>query len=274
MKKKIFDCITFFNSNYLFDIRFNILKDVVDFFVVCEANTTHTGKKKKFNFNSKNLKKYKDKIIYIKVKNIPKLKLTQKNKFELIKIQIENLFQGIAQAKKDDLIILSDEDEIPNPNKIKSFNFKKYKFGIFLQKLYYFKLNIQNLTEAKDGWPGSRICLKKDIKSFFKFKTLKLKNKDEPFWKFYKEKNIQSINNGGWHFTYLMTPQMIAKKIKNSGHIEFNKNEFTSIKNIKLKIKKLIDPFNRNAILKVVKLNNSYPKYVLKNKKKLKMWIA
>ena len=58
------------------------------------------------------------------------------------------------------------------------------------------------------------------------------------------------------------------------GRIEFNKNEFTSIKNIKLKIKKLIDPFNRNAILKVVKLNNSYPKYVLKNKKKLKMWIA
>ena len=274
MKKKIFDCTTFFNSNYLFEIRFNVLKDIVDYFVICESDTTHTGKKKKFNFNFKYWKKYKDKIIYIRVKKLPKVKLTQKNKFHLIKIQIENLFKGISKAKNDDLIILSDEDEIPNPNKIKLFNHKKYKFGIFLQNLYYYKLNIQNLSEAKNGWPGSRIALKKNIKSFFKFRVLKIKNKDEPFWKFYKEKSIQGISNAGWHFTYLMTPEMISSKIRNSGHIEFNKKKYTSIKKIKSRIKNLVDPFDRKAKLRKTKINKLFPKYIFKNKKKFKKWIV
>tara|TARA_B100001057_G_scaffold411053_1_gene426452 strand:- start:999 stop:1823 length:825 start_codon:yes stop_codon:yes gene_type:complete len=274
MKRKIFDCTTFFNSNHLFEIRFNILRDIVDYFVVCESNTTHTGKKKRYNFDLNHWKKYKNKIIYIKVKDLPKVNLTQKNKFELIKIQIENLFKGISKANDQDLIILSDEDEIPNPNKIKLFNYKKYKFGIFLQNLYYYKINIQNLSEAKNGWPGSRIALKKNIKSFFKFRILKIKNKDEPFWKFYKEKSIQTINKAGWHFTYLMTPKLISMKIKNSGHIEFNKKNYTSIKNINHRIKNLIDPFDREANLKKVKIDKTFPEYILRNKKKLKKWIS
>ena len=72
-----------------------------------------------------------------------KIELTQKNKFDLIKFQIEKLFLGINSANDNDLIILSDEDEIPNPKKIKEFNYKKYKFGIFMQNLYYYKLNFQ-----------------------------------------------------------------------------------------------------------------------------------
>ena len=273
VKNKIFDCTTFFNSNHLFEIRFNTLKSVVDYFIVCEANTTHTGQKKKYNFDIKKWSKYKDKIIYIKVNNIKKIKLNQKNKFELIKKQIEHIFFGIKSAKPNDLIILSDEDEIPNPSMIRKFNFSQFKFGIFKQNLYYYKLNIQNFSESKNGWPGSRIALKKNIKSFFDLKILKAQNKFEPFWKFYKEKSIQLINNGGWHFTYLYKPKDISNKIKNSGHIEFNKTNFTSIKNIKHRIKNLIDPFDRPAILKSVKLNNSFPKYILKNKKKLRYWI-
>ena len=171
------------------------------------------------------------------------------------------------------MIILSDEDEIPNPSMIRKFNFSEFKFGIFKQNLYYYKLNIQNFSESKNGWPGSRIGLKKNIKSFFDLKILKAQNKFEPFWKFYKEKSIQLINNGGWHFTYLYKPKDISNKIKNSGHIEFNITKFTSIKNIKHRIKNLIDPFDRPAILKSVKLNNSFPKYILKNKKKLRYWI-
>ena len=273
-KRKIFDCITFFNSNHLFELRFNILNKYVDYFVVCEANTTHTGKKKKYNFNEKKWEKFKDKIIYIKVDNIKKIKLTQKNKFDLIKVQIENLFRGISIAKDYDLILLSDEDEIPNPKKIYKFDYDKFKFGIFLQKLFYYKLNIQNKSEAINGWPGSRISLKKNIKSFFEFRILKLKNRNEPFWKFYKEKSIQAIRKSGWHFTYLMEPNMISEKIKNSGHIEFNKSKYSSIKNIKYRIKNLIDPFDRKAELEVVKLDNSYPSYILKNIKKYKKWIA
>ena len=107
MKRKIFDCTTFFNSNHLFEIRFHTLKNVVDYFVVCEANTTHTGQRKGYNFNINKWIKFKDKIIYIKVSNIKKIELSQKNKFDLVKKQIEYIFHGIAIAKPDDLIILS-----------------------------------------------------------------------------------------------------------------------------------------------------------------------
>lgn len=273
MKKKIFDCITFFNSNHLFEIRFHTLKNVVDYFVICESNMTHTGKRKKFNFKINKWSKYKDKIIYVKVTDVKKINLSQKNKFALIEQQIENLFKGIKKAKNDDLIILSDEDEIPEPKAIKKFNYKKFKFGIFNQNLYNYKLNIKNLTESKNGWPGSRISLKKNIKSFWKFKILKIKNKDEPFWKFYKEKSIQLISNGGWHFTYLYSPKNISEKIKNSGHIEYNKAKYTSIDNIKNKIENLKDIFDRNFIYKKISIDKSFPNYIKNNKKKFKTWI-
>jgi len=56
-------------------------------------------------------------------------------------------------------------------------------------------------------------------------------------------------------------------------HTEFNKNEFKDILNIKKKIKNLQDPFNRNFILKKTKIDNTYPNYIVKNKKFFKDWI-
>lgn len=270
---KIYDCITFYQANMLFQLRFEVLKDVVDYFVICEANKTHTGLKKKFNFNPKIPDKYKEKIIYIKVKDLPNINIKGKKDYKLLRLQMENLFKGIKFAKPDDLIVFSDEDEIPNPQLINTFNFQKYKFGIFLQNMYYYKLNIINVNEGNGNWAGPRICQRKNLKSFFKLRLLKTKNLYYPFWRIDKERNIQLIKNGGWHFTYLMTLKEISNKIKNMAHTEFNKNEFKDILNIKKKIKNLQDPFNRNFILKKTKIDNTYPNYIVKNKKFFKDWI-
>ena len=134
-KYKIYDCITFYQANLLFQIRFEILKDIVDYFVVCEANKTHTGLDKKFNFQPKIPEKYKKKIIYIKVTDLPNIKIKGKKDYKLLSLQMEYLFKGINSAKPNDLIIFSDEDEIPNPKSVNNFNFNKYKFGIFLQNM-------------------------------------------------------------------------------------------------------------------------------------------
>ena len=274
MKQKIFDCITFFNSNLLFELRFHELKNIVDHFVVCEATRTHMGQPKKINFNYKKWKKYGDKIIFIKVKDLPEIKKIKKKKdYQLLKIQMEKLFLGIKNASKEDIIIFSDEDEIPNPNKIKYFNSNKYKYGIFMQNMYNYKINILNMSEGDGNWPGSRICKKKNLKSFFKLRLLKVKDISQPIWKFYKEKNIQLIDNGGWHFSYLMSPILIRNKIKNSAHTELNKSKYNNIKKIKEKIKNLNDLFDRNLTFKKVKIDNSYPRYILENKKKFKNWI-
>ena len=273
IKNKVYDCITFYQANMLFQLRFEILKDVVDYFVICEANKSHTGLKKEFIFNPKIPEKYKDKIIYIKVTDLPDIKIKGKKDYKLLSLQMENLFKGIRSANQNDLIIFSDEDEIPNPNIINSFNFNRHKFGIFLQNMYYYKLNIMNIDEGNGNWAGSRICKKKNLKSFFKLRLLKIKNLEYPFWRIDKERNIELIKKGGWHFTYLMKPEEISKKIENMAHTEFNKEKFKDVSAIKKKINDLIDPFGRDLRLKKVEIDNSYPEYLLKNLDLYKEWI-
>ncbi len=273
MKNKIYDCITFYQANALFQLRFEILKDFVDYFVVCEANKTHTGLSKEFNFNPKIPNEYRNKIIYIKVTNLPNIKIKGKKDYKLLSLQMENLFRGIESANPNDLIMFSDEDEIPNPEIILNYNFDKYKYGIFFQNMYYYKLNIMNIDEGNNNWPGPRICLRKNLKSFFKLRLLKVKNVNYPFWRIDKEKSIQLIKSGGWHFTYLMKPKEIAKKIEDMAHTEFNKPEFKDISFIENNIKNLKDPFNRNLKLKKVEIDESYPAYIQNNKDFFNEWI-
>ena len=273
MRTKIFDCITFYKANLLFETRFNILKNHVDYFVVCEANKDHVGNRKNFNFNTELIDKYPDKIIYIKVEDLPNIKIKGKKDYDLLKIQMENLFKGLKKANDEDLILFSDEDEIPNPKYLNQFEKNKFKFGIFLQNMYYYKLNIQSFSEGDGNWPGSRICEKKNLKSFFKLRTLKTKNINYPFWRIDKEKSIQLIKNGGWHFTYLMKPNEISQKIKSMAHTEFNREEFVDTEKIKIKIEKLQDPFDRNLKLKKVKIDENYPEYIKNNIKIFKNWI-
>ena len=273
MTTKIFDCITFYNANMLFDLRYNSLKKYVDYFVICEASKTHTGQYKGYNFDKKFISKYGEKIIYIQVDDLPEIKIKGKKDYHLLKIQMENLFRGIVKAKDDDLIIFSDEDEIPNPKMLPAFEQNNYKFGIFLQNMYYYKFNILGLDEGNGNWAGSRICKKKYLDSFFNFRILKKKNISYPFWRVDKEKSIQLIANGGWHFTYLMTPEEISKKIENMAHTEFNKEKFKDIKNIKKNIANLVDPFGRHLRLKKTKIDNGYPKYLLQNLELYKDWI-
>ena len=102
---------------------------------------------------------------------------------------------------------------------------------------------------------------------------MKTKNAYPSFWKFWKETSIQLIENGGWHFSYLMSNQNIAKKINDSEHQEFNKKEFKSTIEIANRIKNLIDPFERGYILKKVNIDNTYPKEIFNNLEKYNQWI-
>ncbi len=272
--KKIYDCIPFYQSNLLFELRLKTLDHFVDKFVVCEATRTHSGKEKKLNFNLEKFKKLSNKITYIVVDNMPKVKEKSKEKYPLYNFQINKLEEGIADAKDEDLIIVSDEDELPNPKTIKKFNYDYFEYGIFMQKLYYYKFNIYNKSEHEGNrWPGSRICLKKNLTKFSDFRALKTKNKFSPFWKFWKKKSIDIINDGGWHFTYLMNYENIAEKIKSSEHREYNKNIYTDIEKIKYRVENLIDPFDRNFILQKKLIDEDFPEEIFKNQEKYKDWI-
>ena len=259
-KAKIYDCITFFDENFLVNLRFEILNEVVDFFIVCESKFDHKGNKKSINFSLSN-NKYKDKVRHLVVEEqFPNFENGWKNE----EYQREKIFDGIYDADLDDYIIYSDSDEIPNPDLIKELKLKK-KFGIFLQNFYVYKMNIFNKFETP--WEGSRVCKKKDLKSFsYLRKKILKKNIYKPFWKINIEKNIELFEDGGWHFNNLYTLNLIKKKLETFPHTEFNNKEFTNIENIKKKVNNLEDLFGRGHKYKKVSIDKSYPDYIFNNK--------
>jgi hypothetical protein len=140
MKIKIFDCITFFRENFQFDLRFNILKDYVDCFIICEAKKDHQGKEKKLNFDLKKYSRFNKKIIYLVCDNFP----NNLNPWQRQAYQRNYILNGLNKAKPEDYIIFSDPDEIPRPEKLININLKK-KYGIFMQNSYCYKFNIFTL---------------------------------------------------------------------------------------------------------------------------------
>jgi len=264
----IYDCFQYFNEDHMVDLRFNILNNYVDYFVISESTRTHQGHEKKLNFNIENFKKYKHKIIYVVADfNKDKDLLNHKGGESLIEQhQRNNIINGLKKANDNDLIILSDSDEIPDLNKINQIK-TNTKYTAFSQKMFMYKLNLQNLNES--NWIGTKICKKK---YFMKPQELRdLKFKKYPFWRIDKKK-LQIID-GGWHFSFLQSPKDIAEKIKSYSHGEFNTKDNVDIKKINEKIKNNIDVFNRGFSLKKVNIDETFPDYIIKNRNLLKDWI-
>ena len=266
----VFDCFQYFNEEHILDLRLNILDEFVDHFVIVESTNDHQGNEKKLNFNINNFKKFKKKIIYIIVEDtLEAIKKPHKWGESLVEQHQRNsIMKGLNKSHDNDLIILSDVDEIPDLNKLNIFN-KKNRYAVFAQKKFDYKLNL--LNESEGDWHGSKICLKKNLKSPQWLRNLKFKK--YPFWRIDKIRDLQIIQNGGWHFSYLHNPEDLLKKIKSFSHGEFNIPEFTSSEKIVEKIRMKKNIFDLPYNYKRVEIDETYPKYIINNKHKLKNWI-
>ena len=264
----IYDCVQYFNEDHILDLRFNILDKYVDYFVVSESTKTHQGQNKKLNFDIKKFPKFKDKIRYLVADFDGKLKQGSHmwGESSVEKHQRNFLIEGIKDADDNDLIILSDSDEIPDLSKINLIK-SKTKYVAFSQIMFMYKLNLKNLSEK--NWIGSKISKKKDITTFQKLRELKIKS--YPFWRFDK-RNLQIIK-GGWHFSFLQNPENIALKIKSFSHGEFNIKELTDKKKIEMRVLNNQDIFNRGYKFEKVKIDENFPKYIIDNKSKFSEWI-
>ncbi len=264
----IYDCFQYFNEDHMVDLRMNILNNDIDYFVISESTKTHQGNKKNLNFNINNFKKYKDKIIYtVADYNVDENSSNHKGGESLVEQhQRNNIINGLKKANDNDLIILSDSDEIPDLKKVNQIK-KNTKFTAFSQKMFMYKLNLQNMNES--NWIGSKICLKKNLPKPQKLRDLKFKK--YPFWRIDK-KDLQIIS-GGWHFSFLQSPEDIAKKIQSYSHGEFNTKDNVDVDIINNKIKNNLDIFGRGFDLKKIDLDETFPKYILDNKDLLKEWI-
>ena len=270
---RLIDCFMYFDEDLMLDLRLNILNKEVDKFVIVESRTDHSGNKKKLNFDIKNFKKFNKKINYLVVVTLPVKKkifsASWRNKPSWLRenFQRNYLYEGFKNDNENDLVMISDIDEIPDPHKIKNFNIKE-KYACFVQKNFQQKLNLLNTSNP--DWYGTKICVKKYLKSPQWLRDIKIKKN---FWKIYKPNLPQLIFDGGWHFSFLKNAKKISKKIRSYAHQEYNKNIFYDIEMINEKIAQRKDVLGREFNYSKIEIDNTFPDFIQNNKEKFKEWI-
>jgi beta-1,4-mannosyl-glycoprotein beta-1,4-N-acetylglucosaminyltransferase len=276
----IYDCVTFFNELDLLEIRLHTLDAVVDKFVIAEATRTHTGKKKDllFKSNQGRFKSFLDKIIYVVVEDlISEDKVTQ-DKYNLPWInenrQRNALRKGIENASLDDIIMVSDLDEIPNPEFVKSAKVlldNSTSSIRFEMNLYNYFINFKNFSYPK--WNLGTVAvkcssfLKGDIFDGFKFDryTQASENVGSTFNKLRFTKCSLVLKNSGWHFSYLGGIDAVQTKLTAFSHTEFSNISRDMLERRLFEGK---DLFGRVGRLFGVVLDESFPTYVIENKRK------
>ncbi len=288
-----YDCFMFFDEEILLDVRFNILNKYIKKFIITESLYTHKGEKRNLKFDINKFRKFKDKIEYIVVEDIPK-DLAQINssdsfheknsKILLNALKRENfqrnmLSKGLVESNDEDLIFISDVDEIPNLENLKEIK----KLNFFNQKMYYYKFNLEFESRV---WVGTRACKKKHLISPQWLRNIKFKH--YPFWRidtiFSKKKytNINFVDQGGWHFTNIKTPKEIHYKLSNFlHHLEYEHSglkESDLEKIIKEKriyydheVDKSVKKWKSAVKLKKVDIKD-LPDYIKNNQHKLAKW--
>ena len=269
---KIYDCFSYWDEDLLLDLRLNVLNDFIDYFVIVEGNKTWQNNFKKLRFDINKFSKFKDKIIYIPVEDMP----DGDNPYIRENFQRNCILRGLRNALEDDLIIISDLDEIPNPKVF--INFKnKMRFATFKQDHFYYKFNLQ--SQINPNWLGSRICVKKYLRSPQWLRNLKFKKR--PFWRLDKYRLNNILDNGGWHFCNLKSPEQLLYKYQNlcetnDPHVFKEKidDKYLNLNEIKKRIQNGEDIIGRKERYLVKKIDKTYPEYILKNKELYKDWIV
>jgi len=295
---KIYDCFMYFDEDLVLDLRLNYLANFVDKFVIVESAYNHKGEKRKLQFDIKNFKKFENKIIYLPSNKIPndiqeinandsedgKYSKQIINALKRENSQRNQLEEGLSNADQNDWVIISDIDEIPNLKNLRMRDIKN-KLLFFKQQMMYYKFNLRYENFV---WVGSKACRKKDLISPQWLRNIKDRN--YPWWRIdiyfskLKYSNIKFVENGGWHFSYIKTPELIEKKLKSYlHHIDYEINPI-GVEGIRNMIKNRMAIYNlkddKRSIKKIgsgeklmkVSLNN-LPDYISQNKLKFKNWL-
>lgn len=285
---KIYDCFIFFNELDLLELRLKILDPVVDYFVLVEATKTKKWIDKELFFekNKTRFKKWKDKIIHVVVDDMPKPgKFTTNNlhqldsklglgRWKLEGYQINQIRRGLKNAKPEDIIMVSDVDEIPNPRKfeiMKKILLRESTMG-FDQSMYYYYLN----GFKYDGWTGTKVTKFKHFKRGFGGKAYRVKRSRDWFLRtqMFFGKKFPVIKNGGWHFSYLSTPEEMLAKMEHLCGQEHVGRVAHSLEEVKRRIDAGEDLYGRKGEnITYVSIDESFPDEIRKNRKKYSKYI-
>jgi beta-1,4-mannosyl-glycoprotein beta-1,4-N-acetylglucosaminyltransferase len=276
----IYDAFLFFNELDLLDIRLNLLNDVVDKFVIVESTVTFSGKQKRlfFDDNKHLFERFNDKIIHIVVDDTPQdfnninyilNPSTQSDVFQnkVLKYlnesggwnrsnpneiqwgreiyQRESMIKGLLDCDDNDLIIVSDVDEIPNPIELlKIKDSTQSDVFEFKQNMFYYNIN----TLKERGWSGPKIAHWSVIKenSLNILRQNKLTN------------NV--VDSGGWHLSFMGGENRIKDKLEAYAHQEYNNSHIKG--SITRNIQSNNDLFFRGSLTEI-NIEDEFPNTLL-----------
>ena len=294
---KIFDCFMYFDEEQVLDLRLNVLYNNVDYFVIVESIYNHKGEKRNLLFDSQKFEKFNDKIIYLIYDKIPKLvepvndsdnEKEKDRKYIMNALYRENaqrdfILEGLKNAKKDDVILISDVDEIPKLSSIK-LNDIKNEIILFKQDMFYYKYN---LVLPNFKWTGTKATKKKNLVSPQWLRNVK--DRKYPFYRidtFFSDKkyiDIKIIDDGGWHFSNIKSPEMIEHKLRSYlHHREFDQvslsieeiNELVKKKQAiyDLRVDKRVNKVGNGVILENFEMKK-LPSHIKDNPDKYNSWL-
>jgi beta-1,4-mannosyl-glycoprotein beta-1,4-N-acetylglucosaminyltransferase len=245
----IYDCFNFYNELELLTIRLHELDSFVDKFVLVESTVTFTNKAKKLFYeeNKHLFKKFHHKIIHIIVKDSPQV---YGNPWIIENFQLSAVMRGLAECKKEDIILLSCVDEIPKPERIALWMNKPGKHKVFLQQMSYYYLNYINYNTPL--WEGTQMFRYKDLLTYM-----------NPYVARFTAVDVK-ISDGGWHFTFMGGVDRIRTKLFSYSHQEFNNPKYNTPEKILAAVIQGKDLFHQGHKFRREELG-FLPKYVQNN---------
>ena len=268
----VYDCIPFFNELDILKLRLHILDPIVDKFIIEEATVTFSGEPKELCFekNKEMFQEFLPKIVYIVVDNSPVDTTTHlRDKF-----QKNALERGLENATDEDVIILSDVDEIPNPDTLKKIisEFDPEKIYHLAQRMFYCFINMEEVSGnllsitgefpgvERKMWLGTKVFAKRSIPADGIIQ-LREASTTAP--------GAVRVADGGWHFGYMGSlketdvSKRIGTKVVAAAHQEYNDQDILAEARDRLILGQ--DMFGRQARFERVEVDESYPKYLLEH---------
>ena len=206
------DCFLFYNELDLLEYRLNLLHKIVDYFVIVESMNTFVGEKKELYYkkNQDKFKQFDKQIIHIIVDDMPlKEKLNTNNTIWTNEHHQRNCIKrGLDKLplKDDDIVMIGDVDEIPDPTFITNIIPDINSIHAILMDLYWYNLNRKK--KGPVSWNSYKIGKYQYLKNM---SIQKIRNINVP--------NIRNTR-GGWHLSYFGDIHFIHNKLNNFAHQE------------------------------------------------------
>ncbi len=260
----IYDCFLFYNEFDLLELRLNELKDVVDKFVIVEANLTHQQRPKPLYLEERinDFNAFSDKIIHLKWIDPP----VRESNWDQEEQQFNYILNGLDGAKPGDVVLISALDEIPRAEQLAKF---KHMPGVklFCQKLYQYKFT---WFHPLGDWLGTGMCYYSKLKQ--PYDLIKLRNP------LLQNPNLRSgftfVPNGGWHFSYFSDVDGIITKLESYSHEENNTPYHKDRQRLEEMIREGKDLLDRpDCPLIPVEIDDTYPKYLRENIERFKHFV-